>query len=93
MLKERLASELRGRQYNYGEVSRELVDSLTDDQIIDSYITCSCCGEKQVDTVQLPQIIVSVNNAMQFIELCNSMAATKAHIISDIEGILSKEGF
>jgi hypothetical protein len=49
MLKTNLANALRQRQYELGEVSRKLIDALSDDQIIDSYITCSCCGEKQVD--------------------------------------------
>jgi hypothetical protein len=48
MLKNQLADELRQRQYKYGKVERKLIAVLSDDQIIDSYITCSCCGEKQV---------------------------------------------
>lgn len=90
MLKEQLASELRQRQYNYGKVGKELIDSLTADQIIDSYIACSCCGEKQVDTDQLPQIIASVSDVTQFFALCSSSAKTKAHIANDIEGIIEE---
>ncbi len=93
MLKANLAGELRQRQYKLGQVSKELVDSLTDDQIIDSYITCSCCGKKQVDEVQLPQIITVVKNADQFFAVCNAMAKSKSMVVSCVEGILKEKGF
>ena len=93
MLKVNLADELRQRQYKLGQVSRELVNLLTDDQIIDSYITCSCCGEKQVDVNQLPQVIAVVKNAYQFIEVCNAMAKPKSTVVSCIEDILKEKGF
>jgi hypothetical protein len=49
MNKHRLARWLRERQYTHGEISRSLIDAPSDDEIIDSYVTCSCCGEKQVE--------------------------------------------
>jgi hypothetical protein len=93
MLKANLANELRQRQYKLGKVSRELVDFLTDDQIIDSYITCSCCGEKQVDTNQLPRIIEDAEDIDQFFAACDAIAKSKSNVNNCIEGILKEKGF
>ena len=78
MLKEELARELRQRQYDYEAVDKELIDSLTDDQIVDSYITCSCCGEKQVDSEQLLQIIERARIADDFLALCGLIAKARS---------------
>jgi hypothetical protein len=43
-----LAYALRQRQHAFGQVPDEMIEALSDDAIIDSYITCSCCGRKQV---------------------------------------------
>jgi hypothetical protein len=48
MLKSSLAKELKRRQYNLGKAPSHIIRALSDDQIIDCYITCSCCGEKWV---------------------------------------------
>lgn len=93
MLKINLADDLRQRQYKRGLVSKELVDSLTNDQIIDSYITCSCCGEKQVGINQLPQIIGIAKNAEQFFAICDAMAKSKSHLVNCVEDILKEKGF
>ena len=93
MLKIDLAKELRLRQYKYGQVDRELIDAISDDQIIDSYITCSCCGEKQVEIEQLPQIIADAKDTEHFFRICDTMAKTKSHVNSSIEGILKEKEF
>ena len=93
MLKKELATELRQRQYKLGQVGRDLIDVCGDDQIIDCYITCSCCGEKQVDVEQLPQIIADAKNIDQFFTICDTIAKSKSHIISCIEDILKEKGF
>ena len=93
MLKTDLANGLRQRQYRAGYVNKELVDSLTDDQIIDSYITCSCCGEKQVELDQLPRIILDAQNVEQFFKICDTMSRIKSHVANNVEDILKEKGF
>jgi hypothetical protein len=44
MDKHQLAQELRQRQYARGLVKKKYIDALSDNDIIDSYITCSGCG-------------------------------------------------
>ncbi|SRR6266567_1756240 len=77
MDKHKLAHELRRRQYDVGLVDRHIIDSLSDDDIIDSYITCSCCGEKQVNAQNLERAIHLAENAIQFIDICNEFAEAR----------------
>ena len=82
MDKHQLAQELRQRQYKSGLVARWMIDALADDDIIDSYITCSGCGEKQVDAQHLAIAIDHAQDANQFLHLCDDLANThykKAH--------------
>jgi hypothetical protein len=74
MTKHQLARELRRRQYALGEVEWWMIDGLSDDEIIDSYITCSCCGEKQVDARQLETAIAKAHGAEHFFRICNRLA-------------------
>lgn len=74
MQKHELANQLRQRQYEHGEVERFMIDALTDDDIIDCYITCSCCGEKQVDKLSLQSVIAAAHDADCFLELCDQQA-------------------
>jgi hypothetical protein len=74
MDKHQLAQELRQRQYNKGLVPRRMIDALSDDDIIDSYITCSDCGEKQVEGQILENAIEAAHNSDQFFSLCDSFA-------------------
>lgn len=76
MDKHQLAQELRQRQYKRGLVERWMIDALADDDIIDSYITCSGCGEKQVDTQNLALAIDRAQDANQFLQLCDDLANT-----------------
>lgn len=69
-----LAQELRERQYKLGSVPQEIVDILPDIAIIDSYITCSGCGNKQVNEAQLHIAIDSAENADHFLDLCGDMS-------------------
>jgi Cys-tRNA synthase (O-phospho-L-seryl-tRNA:Cys-tRNA synthase) len=93
MLKSQLATKLRQRQYNFGMVDKQTIDLLTDDQIIDSYITCSCCGDKQVDEIQLPRIIEQSHDVDDFFEFCDSVARAKALVVKATEDILKKKNF
>jgi len=74
MDKFQLAKELRERQYNLGIVDRRAIDALSDDQIINSYIECSCCGKRQVDSVMLVSVIYAADSTDHFFMLCNSQA-------------------
>jgi hypothetical protein len=69
-----LAYELRARQYAARYVSRAEIDALTDDAMIDAYITCSCCGQRQVSFPQLMQAIDRATNADHFLTLCESFS-------------------
>jgi hypothetical protein len=80
MIKEMLARELRQRQYNLGKTDKCLIDLLSDDQIIDSYITCSCCGEKQVNVAQLPNIIKQARNVDEFFALCDLISKVHSKV-------------
>jgi hypothetical protein len=71
MLKHELAQELRERQYKKKLVAKALVDALTDEEMIDSYITCSGCGAKQVTEQQLPNLIARAKDANEFFQLCD----------------------
>jgi hypothetical protein len=75
MLRSELAQQLRERQYQKKLVAQAQIDTLTDDQIIDAYITCSRCGEKQVADQQLPTLIARANNANHFLQLCDQNSA------------------
>lgn len=83
MDKHALAQELRQRQYNTGLVPCEMIDALSDDAIIDSYITCSDCQMRQVDSQHLAIAIDQAHDAQQFFQLCNEFADThykKTHV-------------
>lgn len=71
MTKHQLARQLRQRQYAMGEVDRSLIDALSDDTIIDCYVTCNCCGERQVEGHHLDVAIARATDADHFFHLCN----------------------
>lgn len=67
MDKHQLAQDLRKRQYAQGLVKKKYIDVLSDNDIIDSYITCSSCGAKFVPLDDLDLIIKQARSAEQFI--------------------------
>jgi hypothetical protein len=70
-----LAQELRERQYQLGAIPGEIIDALSDIALIDSYITCSCCGKKQVNEIQLHIAIENAKDADHFFDLCDGMSS------------------
>jgi hypothetical protein len=76
--KRQLALQLRQRQYALGKVERHLIDSLSDDEIIDSYVTCSHCGKKQVEGQRLEAAVVRARSAEDFLRICNE-ASNDSH--------------
>jgi hypothetical protein len=94
MLKKDLATALRQRQYKKGLVKRKLIDALSDDQIIDCYITCSCCGEKQVDNpLQLAEIIAKSKNVDEFFAFCDAAADAKLQVLESAQEIVDGKKF
>jgi hypothetical protein len=78
-----LAQQLRERQYVYGMVSREIIDALSDDAIISSYITCHECGHRQLTEAQLPLVIEQAQNADHFFDICDTLSKDHHHNFSD----------
>ena len=78
-----LAQQLRELQYAKGMIPREFIDALPDDAIIDSYITCSGCGAKQVTEAQLPIAIKQAKDAEHFIEIVDRLSKQHKHEFSD----------
>jgi len=73
-----LAAQLRKRLIDKKLVDPSLLHSISDDEVIESYITCSCCGEKQVnDSAVLARIIERSDSAETFFELCAGDAKAK----------------
>jgi hypothetical protein len=81
MTNNELANQLRQRQYDRKLIARDKIDTLSDDQIIDSYITCSCCGNKQFNEKQVTNAIRAAKNANQFFQYLR---------ICDSEGLIYK---
>ena len=69
MNKEKLAEELRNKQIKLGLVPKFLIDKLSDDAIINSYITCSKCGVKEADGDILEQLINKAQDTEDFFQM------------------------
>lgn len=78
MKKHQLAQALRQRQHQLGLLETHVIDMITDDQLIDCYITCSDCGEKQVTPSELATAIDFASTVEQFLDLCESFAHARA---------------
>lgn len=74
MKKHELAGELRRRQLAQRRVPKKLIRRLSDDDIIDAYITCSCCGEKEVDGPLLALAILKAESVEHFFALCSTIS-------------------
>ena len=48
-----LAAQLRDRLVRHTHLTDKEVVDISDTEVIDAYITCSCCGEKMITSVQL----------------------------------------
>lgn len=69
MTKQKLAKQLRERIVNTGEVTQREVNCMSDDDMIDAFNTCSCCGEKFLSSLDLQLAIESSSNSDEFIEI------------------------
>lgn len=79
MEKERLAGELRRRQYRAGMVDKAIIDALSDDEIIDSYVTCSHCGKKHITEREQAIALRRATHADQFFAFCDAFARGHTH--------------
>lgn len=82
MKKHQLAQALRQRQHQLGLLETHVIDAASDDQLIDSYITCSDCGEKQVTPAELATAIDFASTIEQFLDLCESFARARASTLT-----------
>ena len=73
MTKQELAKQLREKSISTGLVNKSDTDVLSDDQMIDCYNTCSCCGEKFLNSLDLELAIKESNNADEFFEISKSL--------------------
>jgi len=62
-----LAAQLRDRLLRRTDVSHQELSSFNDDDIIGAFITCKCCGEKMITSVQLNEVIEKSTNDEEFI--------------------------
>jgi hypothetical protein len=74
-----LAQQLRERQRAAGMVESGLIDALSDDDIIDCYVTCSDCGKRQVAGKRLETAIANAADADGFFRLCGRLATHRPH--------------
>jgi hypothetical protein len=65
-----LAAQLRNRLLDQGLVKASTLRRIPDSVIIDSYITCSGCGKRLVESAEvLARIIDQADSAETFLEL------------------------
>ena len=67
-----LAEQLRNRQRKLGRVPEDRIAVWRDDAVIDSYVTCSCCGEREVDDTTLAEIIGKASDCNEFFDLLDA---------------------
>lgn len=73
MNKSTLAQGLKQRLLQKGLVDKVTLCGISDDDIIDSYITCSCCGVKSVKSQgELNQLILSSKDVEHFLSQSQS---------------------
>lgn len=73
MTRKALAEEFRGRLQAKGLVPEELLQATTDDDMIESYFTCSCCKKKQLEDNMLNWLIGKAQNADQLFNMVNQV--------------------
>lgn len=69
-----LALQLRQRQYALGHLPRQFIDAVSDEEMIDSYITCSCQRGVQVTPQQIEVAIAEAHDANHFLTICDEQA-------------------
>lgn len=67
---------------NLSEELRKKITNSSDDDVIHSEISCPCCGESQVEEVELIHAINEAKNLDGFLKICNEKAVN-ALIVKD----------
>ncbi len=67
MKKSQIAKDLRQFQYKLNVCTREQIDALDDDTIINGYVTCNCCGERMVSENEVIQAINESDTTDEFL--------------------------
>lgn len=75
-----LATGLRSRLLRQKLLDPALLAIRTDETVIVSYTTCSCCGERQVSEERLPAVIAEARGVDHFFDLCDREAARTASV-------------
>lgn len=74
MTHQELAKQLRNLIILHNQqVTYEEMTSFNDDQMIDFFNTCSCCGEKFLTAIDLELAIKNSVNADDFIEISKAL--------------------
>ena len=73
MQKSTLAQGLRQRRYPPGSVPAETIDGLSDNAVINRYVTCPRCGKNRVTGRTLKGAIALARNADHFLALCDQL--------------------
>lgn len=71
MTLEKLAGELRRRLLSRGLVPAETLKSVPDLNVVESYVTCSCCGRKQLQGEALLAVVSEANSVDQFFDIAD----------------------
>ena len=72
MTRNQLAARLRRRQLALRHVPAAMVAALSDDEILDAYVTCSGCGERLLGGAALEAAIATSDDADQFFRACEA---------------------
>ena len=77
-----LANEMRAAQKKLGKVPVKILDLCTDEDMIDSYVTCSCCNQKLAEGSDLDYAISTATNKDHFMDIVHRIGQVK-HDIGD----------
>jgi len=68
--KAELATDLRNRQFRTGTTMRQVLDTLTDQRILDDFITCCLCGQKLIKPTTLRNHVQTSQTTREFVKYC-----------------------
>lgn len=74
MKKAVLADELRKLERNLGQEPEYIIESMSDDEIIDSYVSCADCGEKALSDQNLDDLISKCKDSDAFLTVLESIS-------------------
>lgn len=83
MTRQQLAKQLRKRAVATGLVTKYTTELLSDDEIINCYNTCNCCGEKFLSSIDLETAIQMSSNAQEFIDRSIQLEHQNKHVLKN----------